>query len=240
MCHSTASAVSVGRHRRVSDRGRHRAPVSPSPRNRSAAVAAAALTGVGALVPVIAADTSDQAPAMVALPAVTTAVPVRSAVVESAPVGASQSQRAAVAVRLKPSPVAKWVDPLPTGSVTSCFGSRWGRQHAGVDIAAPAGTTVTAAGSGRVVTAGATYDGYGISVLVAHPGGVTTHYAHLARTLVLPGDTLMAGDPIGAEGSTGNSTGPHLHFEVRQGGWEDTLEPTGWMRAQGVDLGCDE
>ena len=238
MRHSTVSASVIGRHRRGSEPGRHRAPVLPSKRGHGAAVVAAALTGAGVLVPGVAVNMPDHAPAMAAIPSVASAAPVPAVVAADARIGESSPQRAAVDVRLKPPPPAKWVDPLPTGSVTSCFGPRWGRPHAGVDIAAPAGTTVTAAGTGQVVTAGATYAGYGISVLVAHPGGVTTHYAHLARTVVAPGDKVTAGDPIGAEGSTGNSTGPHLHFEVRQDGWDNPVEPTSWMRLQGVDLGC--
>ncbi|RSM37903.1 peptidase M23, partial [Actinoplanes sp. ATCC 53533] len=63
-------------------------------------------------------------------------------------------------------------------------------------------------------------------------------YAHLSVAKVQPGDMIDAGEPIGAEGSTGNSTGPHLHFEVREGGWDNTVEPTAWMRQRGVDLGC--
>ncbi|WP_233625502.1 M23 family metallopeptidase [Actinoplanes sp. ATCC 53533] len=147
---------------------------------------------------------------------------------------------AAIAVRRLPAPqpTAQWVDPMPIGTVTSCFGPRWGRKHAGVDLAASAGATVAAAGAGRVVSAGANYSGYGISVLIEHAGGFTTHYAHLSVAKVQPGDMIDAGEPIGAEGSTGNSTGPHLHFEVREGGWDNTVEPTAWMRQRGVDLGC--
>lgn len=238
MRHSTASASVIGRHRRGTEPGRHRAPVPPSKRGRGAAVVAAALTGAGVLVPVVAVDVPDQAAAMVAVPSDASAAPVPAVAAADARVGERSPQRVAVGVRLKPPPAGQWVDPLPAGAVTSCFGPRWGRSHAGVDIAAPAGTTVTAAGTGQVVAAGANYDGYGISVLLAHPGGVTTHYAHLAQTVVAPGDEVTAGDPIGAEGSTGNSTGPHLHFEVRQGGWDNPVEPTNWMRMQGVDLGC--
>lgn len=140
--------------------------------------------------------------------------------------------------RVRPRPAAQWVDPMPSGAVTSCFGPRWGRLHAGIDRAAPQGTPVVAAGSGTVVTAGSVYGGYGVSVLIQHSDGTSTHYAHLAAATVRPGQRVVAGQPIGAEGSTGRSTGPHLHFEVRDGGWDDTVDPAAWMRDRGVDLGC--
>ena len=127
---------------------------------------------------------------------------------------------------------------MPAGEVTSCFGPRWGRLHAGVDLAAAAGTPVTAAAAGTVVSAGETYDGYGISVLLQHPDGYLTHYADLSAASVQPGQRVAAGQQLGAEGSTGNSTGPHLHFEVHKGAWQNPVEPTDWLRERGVDVGC--
>ncbi|WP_374728280.1 M23 family metallopeptidase [Catenuloplanes atrovinosus] len=150
--------------------------------------------------------------------------------------------RAANPAQDKPSPTpttAKpaWVDPMPDGRTTSCFGRRWGRLHAGIDLAAASGTTVRAAGAGTVVTAGSNYGGYGLSVLVDHGNGFYTHYAHLSRVSVAAGDRVTAGQRIGAEGSTGNSTGPHLHFEVHDGRWNQ-VDPAAWMASRGVDLGC--
>jgi murein DD-endopeptidase MepM/ murein hydrolase activator NlpD len=133
----------------------------------------------------------------------------------------------------------KWVDPMPSGRTTSCYGQRWGRLHAGVDVAAPAGTPVRAVGAGRVIEAGTWAGGYGISVLVDHGDGYLTHYAHLRRRQVSVGDRVAVGQQLGEEGSTGNSTGPHLHFEVHKGTWRNTVEPTGWLRARGVTIpGC--
>ncbi|MDQ0367064.1 murein DD-endopeptidase MepM/ murein hydrolase activator NlpD [Catenuloplanes indicus] len=135
-------------------------------------------------------------------------------------------------------PAAKaWVDPMPEGRTTSCFGRRWGKLHAGIDLAAASGTRVRAAGAGTVVTAGANYSGYGLSVLIDHGNGFYTHYAHLSRVSVEPGDRVTPGQTVGAEGSTGNSTGPHLHFEVHDGMWNQ-VDPAAWMAARGVDLGC--
>ncbi|WP_370881822.1 M23 family metallopeptidase [Catenuloplanes nepalensis] len=135
-------------------------------------------------------------------------------------------------------PAAKaWVDPMPEGRTTSCYGRRWGRLHAGIDLAAASGTRVRAAGVGAVVTAGSNYGGYGLSVLIDHGNGFYTHYAHLSRVSVEPGDRVAPGQTVGAEGSTGNSTGPHLHFEVHDGMWNQ-VDPAAWMADRGVDLGC--
>lgn len=87
--------------------------------------------------------------------------------------------------------------------------------HTGVDMAAPLGTPVMAAVDGVVVTVGHTSVGYGNFVIIAHGGGVETLYGHLLATTVVVGDHVVRGQPIGLEGSTGYSTGPHLHFELR-------------------------
>lgn len=112
--------------------------------------------------------------------------------------------------------------PLPGYPVISPFGLRqlpWeegGRLHAGVDIAAPAGLDALAAADG-VVTRVAVDPGYGRFVEMKHAAGLSTRYAHLARAApgVAPGVALKAGQPVGEIGSTGTSTGAHLHFEVR-------------------------
>ncbi|MBC7092399.1 M23 family metallopeptidase [Candidatus Bipolaricaulota bacterium] len=88
--------------------------------------------------------------------------------------------------------------------------------HSGVDIALPEGTTVYAAAPGRVVEAD-WHGGYGLLVVIDHGNGYTTYYGHLSRLLVFPGQFVEAGQPIARSGNTGLSTGPHLHFEVRQG-----------------------
>ncbi|MFD0518277.1 M23 family metallopeptidase [Paractinoplanes durhamensis] len=133
---------------------------------------------------------------------------------------------------------AAWVNPHPTARVTSCFGLRWGRQHEGVDMAAPDGTPIVAAGAGTVVRAGVA-QGYGNAVLIDHGDGWLTHYGHLSVITVVEGQRVAAGQQIGNEGSTGHSTGPHLHFEVHQGFYQNPVEPTAWMHAHGVNiLGC--
>jgi murein DD-endopeptidase MepM/ murein hydrolase activator NlpD len=95
------------------------------------------------------------------------------------------------------------------------FGPRGVGMHTGLDYAAPAGTPVGAAGRGCVVSAGYDAGGYGNLVVIAHRLGVTTWYAHLASIAVAPGRCLVAGNRVGTVGSTGRSSGPHLHFEIR-------------------------
>jgi murein DD-endopeptidase MepM/ murein hydrolase activator NlpD len=134
--------------------------------------------------------------------------------------------------------LAQWVNPLPEASVTSCFGQRWGRLHAGVDLAAPDGTRIRAAGAGVVIAAGPAA-GYGNAVLIDHGNGFLTHYGHMSVITVIVGQQVAAGEQIGNEGSTGHSTGPHLHFEVHQGSYKNPIEPTRWMHDHGVDIpGC--
>jgi len=126
----------------------------------------------------------------------------------------------------------RFVWPLPTATITQPFGpsSYWFEPpygayphfHTGIDISAPAGTPVLAADDGVVLLAGASIVngvlvGYGNYVVIAHSDGLTTLYGHLLSISVRVGDRITQGQVVGAEGSTGNSTGAHLHFELRQG-----------------------
>jgi peptidoglycan hydrolase-like protein with peptidoglycan-binding domain len=103
------------------------------------------------------------------------------------------------------------------GAVTSPFGPRWEGFHAGVDIAAPRGTSVLAAHGGRVAWAGWRGGGWGRLVVVAGDG-MRILYAHLSRVEVAVGQAVTVGDEVGRVGRSGEATGPHLHFEVRLGG----------------------
>jgi murein DD-endopeptidase MepM/ murein hydrolase activator NlpD len=98
------------------------------------------------------------------------------------------------------------------------FGWRWGRMHTGIDFPAPAGTPIGAAGRGVVKFAGWNTGGYGNLVVVTHRLGFETWYAHQSRIAVSAGQAVTGGSRIGYVGSTGHSTGPHLHFEVRLNG----------------------
>ena len=104
-----------------------------------------------------------------------------------------------------------------SGHITSRFGRRWGRLHKGVDIANKKGTPIYAAESGKVIASGR-QGGYGIRVEIDHGSGLKTLYAHMSKTAVSSGTSVSRGQLIGYVGSTGNSTGPHLHFEVEVNG----------------------
>jgi murein DD-endopeptidase MepM/ murein hydrolase activator NlpD len=103
-----------------------------------------------------------------------------------------------------------------SGPITSGFGWRWGRMHEGIDIGAPCGTPIRAAASGTIVYAG-WMDGYGNIVVIDHGAGMGTAYAHQS-VIYIGGGSVSQGQTIGAVGSTGHSTGCHLHFEVRING----------------------
>ena len=103
------------------------------------------------------------------------------------------------------------------GQFTSPFGQRWGRLHAGIDLAAPTGRPIRAAASGRVILAAVT-GGYGLYTCVDHGDSISTCYAHQSRFGVSDGDSVSEGEVIGYVGNTGHSFGAHLHFEVRIGG----------------------
>ena len=110
----------------------------------------------------------------------------------------------------------KFMYPINT-RITSYYGPRWGRIHEGLDFAAPMGSPIRAVSSGRVVYSGwAT--GYGYVVIVEHQKGLRTLYAHNSKLLVSVGESVGKGEVISRSGNTGNSTGPHLHFEVQVNG----------------------
>ena len=112
------------------------------------------------------------------------------------------------------------------GPLTSPFGYRWGRLHEGVDIGVGFGTPIHAAAGGTVIHAG-WLGGYGNLVVVDHGNGLSTAYAHQQRVYVSPGQGVAQGDVLGEVGSTGHSSGPHLHFEVRVNG--NPVDPLGYL-----------
>ncbi|MEU8244071.1 M23 family metallopeptidase [Actinoplanes missouriensis] len=140
-----------------------------------------------------------------------------------------------------------WTKPTD-GTISSPYGERClggCRMHRGTDLGVDTGTVVVAAGNGIVDDArcASSYcdrpghlglGGYGNLVTITHAGGVETRYAHLERFTVAPGQRVTAGDTIGYSGSTGNSTGPHLHFEVKVNG--EYVDPAPFMRERGAPL----
>ena len=129
-------------------------------------------------------------------------------------------------------PPGTWTRPI-TGPITSHYGMRWGRLHAGVDVGAPIGTPVYAASNGTVLATGPA-SGYGRWVKLAHPGGTTTIYGHVSHESVTVGQAVQAGQLIAHSGNEGRSTGPHLHFEVRPD--DRPVDPVAFFAAHGVPL----
>lgn len=152
-------------------------------------------------------------------------------------------------------PGGDWVAPVPHG-ITSGYLTPERPDHHGVDLGSPRGTTVVAASDGVVelaecsarledrwygcdVDGSPAVSGCGWHVTVAHAHDIVTVYCHFdAAPHVSPGDSVAAGQAIGVVGTTGNSSGPHLHFEVNHGTWgaEHSLDPVAFMRDKGVSL----
>ncbi|HWM37401.1 MAG TPA: LysM peptidoglycan-binding domain-containing M23 family metallopeptidase, partial [Streptomyces sp.] len=129
--------------------------------------------------------------------------------------------------------------PVSSGTSTpyGASGGSWSSgKHTGVDFSAPSGTSVKAVTSGTVVQAG--WSGsYGNQVVLKHEDGKFSQYGHLSSVSVRPGQQVSVGDQVGASGSTGNSTGPHLHFEVRTSPvYGSDVDPVDYLRQQGVGL----
>ncbi|MEU3841565.1 M23 family metallopeptidase [Streptomyces sp. NPDC028635] len=147
------------------------------------------------------------------------------------------------AVRLAQPPLdgtRAWVAPVETYQLSAGFGSdgsHWAHRHTGQDFAVPIGTPVRAAGAGRVVRVSCG-GAFGIEIVLEHPGGYYTQYGHLASAGVDAGQQVLAGEWIGQSGTSGNSTGPHLHFEVRiTPEMGSALDPVPWLAERGVRVG---
>ncbi len=128
---------------------------------------------------------------------------------------------------------------FPTsGWISSCYGWRWGALHGGVDIAAPIGTNVYSVTSGIVARSGFA-NGFGLAIYIRGDDGAVTVYGHVNRDFVSAGQRVHAGQLIAEGGNRGNSTGPHLHFEVHPGGalHGGQVNPMPWLRARGVNVG---
>jgi len=150
----------------------------------------------------------------------------------------AQSAALAAQIRAAQQPPSSSAPPIvpPTGNgilgwpvsgpVVSGFGLRWGRMHEGIDITCDTGTSVRAAGAGTVIYAG-WLGGYGNLVVVDHGGGLSTAYAHNSSFASAVGQSVAAGQVIAYSGSTGNSSGPHVHFEVRVNG--SAVDPLGYL-----------
>ncbi len=256
----------MSRHRRPE--GRHRAYKPPS--NKAPAILASAVVGATAAALSTAAASGDGIGAMAAsvtalqapvpdsalgmggpepLPrGVAAEVPMNGRTMLSATaarnrVATIQATRAARArqVALVEAARPKWLAPLPKGTftVSSCFAPRWGTFHYGLDLAAAPGSPFYAAGDGIVVEAGP-MSGYGNVIMIEHADGTITVYGHEQRLFVETGEKVKAGQLLGQVGNLGQSTGYHLHFEVRIGDQNgEKQDPVDWLAERGIALaGC--
>lgn len=213
----------VGRYR-----GRRRLPKLPS--RRYAAVVTTAILGAGVVAMGAGVAVPDGGEA-VDPTKLTLSVEDRLAALDKAarskelPGGAANAQQQAPDV---------WLLPVRVEfQITTLFAMRWGSFHKGLDMAAPYGTPFYAAHAGVVVLS-RYYAGYGNCVMIDHGNGITTVYGHASKLLVEEGQRVDAGQILALIGSTGYSTGPHLHFEVRLN--DEQVNPMTWMRTHGVDI----
>ena len=130
----------------------------------------------------------------------------------------------------EPTSDSRWAWPMKAGVISSEFGQRGSRPHEGMDIAADPGEPIYAASKGTVIYSDDGMSGYGRAVIVRHADATTSLYAHATSLLVREGMLVSRGDPVATVGSTGRSTGPHLHFEIRVG--ETPVDPRGVLPRQ--------
>lgn len=126
-----------------------------------------------------------------------------------------------------------WVKPLDNAVFTSPYGHRWGRLHAGQDYAADVGTPLKSMGTGEVIGAGP-MAGYGKYIDIRYTDGTVSRYGHIDSFSASVGQEVSPGDVVAKSGNTGQSTGPHLHLEIRPGGGEP-IDPAGWLAERGID-----
>ncbi|MFD3521604.1 LysM peptidoglycan-binding domain-containing M23 family metallopeptidase [Streptomyces sp. NPDC058653] len=173
------------------------------------------------------------------------AAPKKAAPKKAAPAKPAPAEPAPKADTTANEPAAQSADsgytaPVDGATVTTPYraaGGSWASgYHTGVDFAAASGTTVKAVGPGTVVSAGWA-GSYGNEVVIQHDDGQYSQYGHLSSLSVSAGQRVSGGDQIGLSGSTGNSTGPHLHFEIRTGpSYGSDVDPVAYLREHGVSL----
>jgi murein DD-endopeptidase MepM/ murein hydrolase activator NlpD len=218
-------------------RGRRRAP-SP-PRGRYAAVVATAFVGAGIVAAAAGAampDAKQVDPAALqglgVDPNTATELAARADAAERASRDNNDRESGLTTSLTQERPDA-WVLPLDEYRFTSPYGLRWGRLHAGVDLACPEGTPYKAVHAGTVKLA-KWYGGYGNAIILDHGDGIETVYGHSSKLLVKVGQKVNAGDVIGLCGNTGHSFGSHVHLEVHVD--RVPKDPIPWLRAHGVDI----
>jgi murein DD-endopeptidase MepM/ murein hydrolase activator NlpD len=190
-----------------------------------------------------------------ATPTVSTAVQAQSVVqakaakTTTAEQAKAQAAKKAAAKKVAAKKVAakkkvSWIDPVRKYTLTASFdqaGGMWQAKHSGQDFAVPTGTNVMAAHGGTVVKAGGNGAGdgpaYGNAIVIKHGSGTYSQYAHLSRIDVRVGQIVKTGQRIALSGNTGNTTGPHLHFEIRTtANYGSAIDPVKFLHAKGVHV----
>ncbi|MET9764712.1 M23 family metallopeptidase [Streptomyces sp. NPDC006372] len=162
---------------------------------------------------------------------------------------AAKAEKAAAAKKAAAKKAAKkaapsWIDPVKKYKLSASFaqaGGMWSHKHSGQDFAVPSGTKVLAAHGGTVVKAGGNGAGdgpaYGNAIVIKHGNGTYSQYAHLSKIEVRIGQVVKTGQEIARSGNTGNSSGPHLHFEIRTTpNYGSAVDPVKFLRAKGVKV----
>ncbi|WP_435969443.1 M23 family metallopeptidase [Streptomyces sp. Qhu_M48] len=172
-----------------------------------------------------------------------------AAQVKAAAAKATAAKKVAAVKKVTVKPVAAkkapaWVKPVSAYTLSASYnqgGAMWAHKHSGQDFAVPVGTPVKAAGAGTVVKAGPNGGGdgpaYGNAIVVKHANGTYSQYAHLSKIKAKLGQKVMAGQQIALSGNTGNSSGPHLHFEIRTTpNYGSAVNPAAFLRSHGVSI----
>lgn len=201
------------------------------------AMGATALLGAGAAV------AAESTQGSVALPGVA-AASVHAQAKAQAKAADQVKQNAATVKKAAVKKAASWMDPVKSYKLSAGFGlggNMWSHKHSGQDFAVPIGTNVMAAHGGTVVKAGPNGGGdgpaYGNAIVIKHGNGTYSQYAHLSRIDVHIGQTVSTGQHIALSGNTGNSSGPHLHFEIRTTpNYGSAVNPVTFLRSVGVSV----
>ncbi|PZT68906.1 M23 family peptidase [Streptomyces sp. SW4] len=201
--------------------------------------------GVAAAVDTTAASTSASATAhAVEAQAAAQAKAAEAAKAAKAEKAASAKKTAAAKKAAAKKKAASWVDPVKKYTLTASFaqnGGMWASKHSGQDFAVPVGTNVVATHGGTVVKAGPNGAGdgpaYGNAIVIKHGNGTYSQYAHLSKVDVKVGQIVKTGQHIAKSGNTGNSSGPHLHFEIRTTpNYGSAVDPVAFLRSKGVTV----
>ncbi|MCX5083221.1 M23 family metallopeptidase [Streptomyces sp. NPDC056121] len=208
----------------------------------TAALGATALLGAGAAV---AAESTQGSVALPSVAAASVQAQAKAQAKAAEKTKAHAAQVKAHAAQVKKAAAKKavsWIDPVKSYKLSAGFGlggNMWSHKHSGQDFAVPIGTNVMAAHGGTVVKAGPYGGGdgpaYGNAIVIKHGNGTYSQYAHLSRIDVHVGQTVSTGQHIALSGNTGNSSGPHLHFEIRTTpNYGSAVNPVNFLKSMGV------